>query len=120
MKYICALVVLLSSISGVQCQTQLISKSNAEYTAWADANASKVMTDVKEGQPHVDGTLILDQNGVSLADNFLAGNFRLSDYDLNTIAPDKNTLIKIDSDTYLFVKSRYRQEILYKRAKGIE
>lgn len=119
MKYLISLTLVLASVISMQSQTSsetLVSADNSEYLEWVSTNGFRFISEFKEGETTLHANDVLDAEGNSIQSTVSPSSFEITKYDFdNIIAPEKNTIIKIEENKAIFIYSRHRQEVLFNR-----
>ena len=109
------MVSILSSLAQEEQDTS-ISVDNALYMEWVSVHGFRFISDFKEGEITLEHSEVVDGEGNTIPLDVNKNSFDISKYDFNqVIAPEKNTMIKISENKAVFVKSKHRQEVLFKR-----
>lgn len=107
--------IIASAISQTDQNTE-VSADNPLYMEWVSENGFRFISDFKQGEITLDASEVIDLEGNTISEDVSKINFDIKVYDFNLIvAPEKNTIIKITENKAIFIKSKHRQEVLFKR-----
>lgn len=122
MKYLISFsLAFISFLPALQCQdsqnqSEEITLENQDYVDWAKENAFKFISEFKDSASVLDASEVFDLDGNPIPLDITQETFDITAYDFTQImAPERNLIIKISDSKAIFIHSKRRQEVYFKR-----
>lgn len=119
MKLLVTVFLVLFSITALLSQTDQnteLSADNPLYMEWVSENGFQFISEFKDGEFTLESFDVMDAEGNAIPEDVNKTTFDITKYDFNTIiSPEKNIMIRITDGKAIFIKSKHRQAVLFKR-----